>query len=75
MSLEPLTPRDLRNARKQNGLTQGEVVQRANEIARAEDNDTDQVISQPGLSQAESGNNDVRLSTVNYIILAINSLE
>lgn len=53
------TPKDLRTARKDAGMTQSDLASRIS-------------ISQPALSQIESGNNDPRLSTVIQIANAIN---
>lgn len=60
--LEVPTPHDLKTARKRAGITQSELADAAG-------------ISQPALSQIESGNNDPRLSTVREIAFAIDSLE
>lgn len=59
MALDVPTPQELRSARKDAGLTQGEVAERAD-------------ISQAGLSKIESGNNDPRLSTVARIAAVLN---
>lgn len=53
------TPSELRNARKEAGLSQSELADRVE-------------ISQPALSQIEGGNNDPALSTVRRIALEIN---
>lgn len=56
------TPNELRKARKDANLSQAELADRVG-------------ISQPGLSQIESGNNDPRLSTVRMIALEINKAQ
>lgn len=53
------TPDELRTERKQASLSQSELARRVG-------------ISQPALSQIESGNNDPTLSTVRRIALEIN---
>jgi predicted transcriptional regulator len=53
------TPSELRNGRKEAGLSQSELADRVE-------------ISQPALSQIEGGNNDPTLSTVRRIALEIN---
>lgn len=57
--IEVPTPDELRNGRKEAGLTQGELADRLH-------------VSQPALSQIESGNNDPRLSTVIRMASEIN---
>lgn len=57
--LDVPTPHDLRNARKDAGLTQTELAGKLS-------------ISQPALSKIESGENDPRLSTVGEIVATIN---
>ena len=54
------TPADLKEARQAKSITQGELADLVD-------------ISQPALSQIESGNNDPRLSTVMRIAKAINN--
>jgi len=56
------TPSELRNERKNAGLSQSELADRVG-------------ISQPALSQIESGNNDPTLSTVRRIALEINKAQ
>lgn len=56
------TPSDLRTERKNAGLSQSELADRVG-------------ISQPALSQIESGNNDPTLSTVRRIALEINKAQ
>lgn len=53
------TPSEIAQARKDAGLTQGELADRVG-------------VSQPALSQIESGNNDPTLSTVQKIAIEIN---
>lgn len=53
------TPSELSTARKEAGLSQSELADRVD-------------ISQPALSQIESGNNDPRLTTVRRIAVEIN---
>lgn len=53
------TPSELAQARKEAGLSQGELADRVG-------------ISQPALSKIESGTNDPRLTTVRRIALEIN---
>lgn len=54
------TPNELRTARKEAGLSQSELARRL-------------PISQPALSQIESGGNDPRLSTVIQIANEVNN--
>ena len=54
------TPADLKEARQAKSITQGELADLVG-------------VSQPALSQIESGNNDPRLSTVMRIAKAINN--
>lgn len=56
------TPSELRTGRKEANLSQRELADRVG-------------ISQPALSQIESGNNDPRLSTVRRIALEINKAQ
>lgn len=56
------TPSELRTARKDAGLSQSALAERVG-------------VSQPALSQIESGNNDPRLSTVRKIALEINKAQ
>jgi predicted transcriptional regulator len=56
------TPNDLRTERKEANLSQSELADRVG-------------ISQPALSQIESGNNDPTLSTVRRIALEINKAQ
>lgn len=56
------SPNDLREGRKSAGLSQSALADRAG-------------ISQPALSQIESGNNDPRLTTVRRIAREINKAE
>lgn len=56
------TPNELRTERKEANLSQSELADRVG-------------ISQPALSQIESGNNDPTLSTVRMIALEINKAQ
>ena len=56
------TPNDLRTERKEANLSQSELADRVG-------------ISQPALSQIESGNNDPTLSTVRRMALEINKAQ
>jgi predicted transcriptional regulator len=58
--LEVPTPNDIEQARKEAGLTQGELADAVG-------------ISQPAYSQIKSGNNDPKLSTVIRLANAINN--
>jgi predicted transcriptional regulator len=62
MTIEVPSPSELRNGRKDAGLTQDELADAVG-------------ISQPSLSQIESGENDPRLSTVVKIASVINNAE